>query len=30
MEEARLFSGFKVAAAMHTEADKIEQLTRLN
>ena len=29
-EEARLFPGFKVEAAMHTEAAKIEQLTQLN
>jgi hypothetical protein len=29
-EKARLFPGFKVEAAMHTEADKIEQLTQLN
>ena len=29
-EGARLFLGFKVEAAMHTEADKIEQLTQLS
>jgi hypothetical protein len=29
-EKARLVPGFKVEVAMHTEADKIEQLTQLN
>jgi len=28
-EKARLFPGFKVEAAMHTEADKTEQLTQI-